>query len=962
MTTAPASALVPVPAGDSERERSANDWRVYGRLLGYVADQKLWFALALVGFLLTAGGEVGFAKIFGLIIDALDEPKPFHVWLFPAAMLALAALRALGSVVGEYTLSRISFHAIHVVRTQLFERLLLMPSAFYDKSTHGHLVSRLTYTAAQLRDTTTDALKVLVSDGLKVVVYLGFLIYQNWLLTLAFAVVAPLVGIIVRFASQRFRKLSERIQRSMGDVTHVTSEAVSGFREIKVFGGERYERERFVAASEQNRRQNLKMTVTKALSAQVLQFLAAAGLAGLVCLIFLPGIGGSMTPGDLAAYLGVAGMLANPIKKLADLSARLQRGLAAAEDIFAQLDQPAEEDDGDLEVDRVNGEIRFEDVAFAYDEDRQTVLRDVSLTLEPGQTVALVGRSGAGKTTLASLIARFYQPTAGRILLDGAPLERYRLSCLRRQIAFVTQDVTLFNDTLANNIAYGCLAGASQEAIDQAVRRAHADAFIEDLPDGLQTLVGDDGVLLSGGQRQRVAIARALLKDAPVVILDEATSSLDAVSERRVQAALDEVMRGRTTIVIAHRLSTVENADLIAVLADGRIVEVGDHSTLMAARGTYAELYETQFQSGDGDAPAALPEPVRAPPPLPVGTLFPLVDAWYGGRFWPRLLWPLGALMAWFARRRRRRFSRGHDKAWRAPVPVVVVGNITVGGTGKTPLVIWLTRWLAARGLRPGVVTRGYGGKGTYPLLATATTPAAVCGDEAALIARRTGCPVMVDPDRSAAVRALTANGDVNIVVADDGLQHYSLQRDVEIAVLDGLRGVGNGMCLPAGPLREPLSRLRACHWVVANGAETGLVADESVMVAAATAFVNIASGERVAPTAFAAAHANDVVAMAAIGNPQRFQATLASVGIQTTVRAFADHHRFVPAELEIRDGATLVVTEKDAEKIKAFAAGKNWWYMEIEMRFAESVDALLTGIFAAQGIALPEVTARTVA
>ena len=956
MAIGPPDAQATPAAGLPERARSASDWTIYRRLLGYVADQKLWFALALLGFLLAAGGEVGFAQTFGLIIDALDAPAPNHVWLFPVAMLALAAGRAIGSMAGDYTLSRISFHAIHVVRSRLFERLLLMPSAFYDKSAQGHLVSRLTYTTAQLRDTTTDALKVLVSDGLKVLVYLGFLLYQNWLLTLAFAVVAPVVGVIVRFASKRFRRLSARIQGSMGDVTHVASEAVSGYREVKVFGGENYERDRFDAASEQNRRQNLKMTVAKASSTQVIQFLAAAGLAGLVCLIFLPGFGGGMTPGDLAAYLGVAGMLANPIKKLSDLNARLQRGLAAAEDIFWQLDQPVEEDEGDIDVERVAGEIRFEDVAFAYDDGRQSVLRDVSLTIEPGQTIALVGRSGAGKTTLANLIARFYLPTAGRILLDGVPLQRYQLSCLRRQIAFVTQDVTLFNDTLANNIAYGCLAGRGEEAVREAVRRAQADGFIDDLPAGLATFVGDDGVLLSGGQRQRVAIARALLKDAPILILDEATSSLDAVSESQVQAALEEVMRDRTTIVIAHRLSTVETADIIALVADGRIAEIGDHRSLMAAGGAYADLYETQFR--DGGEEAAPPQPLPQPPaPLSVANMAPLVHAWYERRFWPRLLWPLGALFAWLAGRRRRRFLSGRAPAWQAPVPVVVVGNITVGGTGKTPLVIWLTRWLATRGLKPGVVTRGYGGKASYPLLATADTPAAQCGDEAALIARRTARPVMVDPDRVAAVRALLANHEVDIVVADDGLQHYGLGRDVEIAVIDGLRGVGNGLCLPAGPLREPLSRLRDCHWIVANGRSTGLVADESVMVAVATAFVNLASGERIAPADYPARFAKRVVAVAGIGNPHRFQATLADVGIQATLRAFPDHHVFTAEDLRLPEGATLVVTEKDAEKIKTFAPKKHWWYMEIEMRFRDAVDGRLERLLAERGIALPSPT-----
>ena len=926
------------------------DWATYRRLLGYVADQKLWFGLAVVGFLLTAAGEAGFAWAFGLIVDAIGAPTPVYAWAFPLLMLGLALARMVGSVAGEYTLSRISFRAIHVIRTHLFERLLLMPSSFFDASAQGHLVSRLTFTTAQLRDTATDALKIIVSDGLKVIVFLGALIYMNWLLTLTFLFITPLVGLIVRFASKRFRRLSNKIQDSMGDVTHVASEAVSGYREVKIFGGERYERSRFFAASERNRRQNLKMMLTKSLSAQTIQYLAALALAVLVFLIFQPKVGGGMTAGDLATYLGLAGMLANPVKKLSDVNARLQRGLAAATSIFAQLDQPQEEDVGQHEVERVAGAIRLKDVSFAYDAASEPVLRNVALDIEAGQTVALVGRSGAGKSTLAGLIARFYQPSGGRILLDGKPLADYRLACLRRQIALVTQDVTLFNDTLANNIAYGGLAGADPKAIADAVRRAHAETFIEAMPQGIDTVVGDDGVLLSGGQRQRVAIARALLKDAPILILDEATSSLDAVSEQHVQAALDEVMQGRTTIVIAHRLSTVEKADLIAVVEDGRIVETGDHATLMAKGGAYAALYKSQFQSRSGAAPQSRP---AALPALPTATATRLVGAWYENRLWPWLLWPLGLLYSWLARRRRRRFLDARSRSWRAPAPVVVIGNITAGGTGKTPLVIWLARWLAERGMKPGVVSRGYGGNARRPMLVDAETPAALCGDEAAIVARRADCPVAIAADRIRAVKLLLANADVDVVIADDGLQHYALQRDVEIAVVDGLRGVGNGLCLPAGPLREPVSRLAECDLVVANGKATGLAPNELVMTAEATALVNVASGERLPPAEFAARQGS-VAALAGIGNPARFEATLRGIGIDVRVQAFPDHHQFKRSDLDT-PAAALVVTEKDAEKIKAFNDIDHCWHVEIEMRFATPVDAPLRALFAGADIAFPK-------
>ncbi|MCY3839948.1 MAG: lipid A export permease/ATP-binding protein MsbA [Gammaproteobacteria bacterium] len=965
----------PATPGASAQSGDPKDWQTYRRLLGYVADQKFYFVLAILGFLVAATCEAGFATVLGVIVDTFaadGEAAPAtdgrfkalvhwavqFAWAIPVAMLVLALLRGLGAIAGEYLLSRISFRAIHVIRSQLFDRLLAMPSAFYDKSAQGHLVSKLTFTAAQLRDSTTDALKIIVQDGLKVIVLMAGMLFLNWMLTLIFLVIAPIVGMIVRYASRRFRRISKRIQDSMGDVTHVASEAVAAYRDVKVYGGEAYERRRFKSASDANRRQNLKMTATKATSAQFIQLLAAGGLAMLVGLLLRPEVAGTMSSGEVVAYLGLAGLLANPIKRLSDVNARLQRGLAAAVDIFGQLDQATEDDAGDLDIDRMEGAIRFEDVSFGY-AGGKPVVKNVSFTVQPGQTVALVGRSGSGKSTLASLIARFYEPSTGAILLDGEPLARYRLTCLRRQIALVPQHVTLFNDTLVNNIAYGGLVDADRESIDAAVRRAHADVFAERMPDGLDTVVGDDGVLLSGGERQRIAIARALLKDAPILILDEATSSLDAHAERHIQAALEEVMRDRTTIVIAHRLSTVEKADLILVVDDGRIIERGDHPALMAANGAYANLYRSHL---DGNGTVQTPpahNPVVPAAARPQGGWFePLVRAWYGRRFWPRLLLPFAALYAWVAKRRRNRFRAGKARSWRAPVPVVVVGNITVGGTGKTPLVIWLAQWLRNRGVRPGVVSRGYGGRGRYPLNVTASTPAAACGDEAAMVARRADCRVVVDPDRPRAARKLLETGDVDVVIADDGLQHYPLERDVEIAVVDGSRGFGNGLCLPAGPLREPASRLEDCDWVVANGEPCAAVPAASRIVARATAFVNLATGRRLTPDDFIACHGNDVLAVAGVGNPKRFQSTLASIGLSPFMRTFPDHHRFASADLEAGEGTAVVVTEKDAEKIKHLdGLQDDCWYLEIQMEFAEPVDDFLEDLLRSRGVDLRDTT-----
>lgn len=966
-----------VPVGSVD----PGDWQTYRRLLGYVGDQKFYFVLAIVGFLVAAACEAGFATVLGVIVDTFNAEEKtapvsddrfkalvswaiLFVWAIPVAMLVLALLRGLGAIAGEYLLSRISFRAIHVIRSQLFDRLLLMPSAFYDKSAQGHLVSRVTFTAAQLRDSVTDALKIIVQDGLKVIVLIGYMAYLNWMLTTIFLVIAPIVGIIVRYASRRFRRISKRIQDSMGDVTHVASEAVAAYRDVKVYGGENYERQRFTAASDTNRRQNLKMTATKAGSAQVIQLLAAGGLAVLVGLLLRPEVAGGMSSGAVITYIGLAGLLANPIKRLSDVNARLQRGLAAAVDIFAQLDRDAEDDAGSLDVERVDGGIRFEDVSFGYDDDKPPVVTGVSFIVQPGQTVALVGRSGSGKSTLASLIARFYEPTSGRILLDGEPVARYRLACLRRQIALVPQHVTLFNDTLVNNIAYGGLAEAGGDAIDAAVRRAHADVFVDRMAQGLETVVGDDGVLLSGGERQRIAIARALLKDAPILILDEATSSLDAHAERHIQAALEEVMRDRTTIVIAHRLSTVEKADLILVVDAGRIIERGDHAALMAANGAYADLYRSHLDdNGARPTPAPRHPVVPIPTPASLGLFKPLVSAWYGGRFWPRLLWPISALYSWVAKRRRRRFRSGKTGTWRAPVPVVVVGNITAGGTGKTPLVIWLVEWLQKRGVRAGVVSRGYGGQAAYPFEVTVSTQATVCGDEAAMVARRANCPVVVDPDRPRAIRRLLETSEIDIVIADDGLQHYALERDVEIAVVDGTRGLGNRLCLPAGPLREPVSRLGECDWVVANGEPSVDAPAASTIIARAVAFVNVATGARKAPDDFVACHGHNVLAVAGVGNPNRFQATLSSVGLAPLMRTFPDHHRFVNADLEAGEGTSVVVTEKDAEKIKHLhGVGDNCWYLEIEMDFPEPVDDFLENLLRSRGVSFRDTVAATVA
>jgi subfamily B ATP-binding cassette protein MsbA len=953
------------PAAD-EPTTGHGDWATYKRLLRYVRPYWVLFVLAVLGFLVGSGAEAYFVNLFGDLIDDWDQSALNASWMIPALMFGAAIARGLGEVIGEMLLSQISFSVVHNIRTQLFDQLLLMPSAYFDASSQGHLVSRITYNVSQLRDTGTDALKAIIQDGGKVLVYFGFMLFLSWQLTLIFVATAPVVGAVAVFASRRFRRISRRIQSSMGTVTHVASETIAGYRVVRIFGGQDYERGRFHRSSRTNRRQNLKMVATKVSSTQIIQIFVAMALAILIALMFRPEIGGALSTGDVVKFLGLAGLLARPIRKLSEVNARLQRGLAAAEDVFGQMDEAPESNLGQLSVERVSGRLEFRNVSFTYEQGPGEVLRDLNLIIEPGQTVALVGKSGSGKSTVASLIPRFYEPSRGEILLDGEPLSSYELQSLRRQIALVTQQVTLFNDTLERNIAYGGLAGADADAIQQAVKRAHAQSFIDELPAGLETVVGDDGVLLSGGQRQRVAIARALLKDAPVLILDEATSALDAESERHIQAALDEVMRGRTTIVIAHRLSTIEQADVILVMEGGQIVESGDHASLLERQGAYAALYQAQFNDEKDDNLQPVAAATHSAGPVGKGalaippaerTLNPLVSAWYSGARWPLWLAPLSWLFVKVAARRRLKFLTGRKPSWRAPVATIVVGNITAGGTGKTPLVIWLVDWLKHNGYRPGIVSRGHGGRsgrrGGDPVVVDAGADPENVGDEAPLLAARTDCPVVIGRDRVAAAQRLLELAPVDVIVADDGLQHYALARDLEIAVLDGHRGVGNGRCLPAGPLREPVSRLAEVDWVISNGRQTGLVDHEFVMKVVPLAFVRVADGsaERVSCEDFAARHRN-VHAVAGVGNPARFAMTLKEVGLLPVLHPLADHHRFDGSELVFGNDWPVVCTEKDAVKVRRLGqVPGNCWYLEIAVSLPEAAQSHLTQLLQAHGI-----------
>lgn len=607
--------MVPFRMANSTQQSSL---KVYLRLLKYVVPYWGLFAISILGFLIFASTQPMLGYMLKFFVDGLSNPGagffssvPYLkdiTWLaelkllqaVPLLIVLIALWQGLGSYLGNYFLARVSMGLVQDLRIALFNNLLTLPNRYFDNHNSGHLISRITYNVTMVTGAATDAIKVVVREGMTVLFLFASLLWMNWKLTMVMLAILPVIGLMVSSASKKFRKQSKKIQVAMGDVTHVAAETIHGYRVVRSFGGENYEQERFKAASEANKDKQLRMVKTSAVYTPSLQLVIYSAMAVLMFLVLL--LRGDSSTGDLVAYITLAGLLPKPIRQLSEVSTTIQKGVAGAESIFEQLDEAPEVDHGTQERERVSGRLEVRNLSFQYPGAEKPVLRDISFVAEPGQMIALVGRSGSGKSTLASLIPRFYHHEQGQILIDGLDVEEYRLRNLRQHIALVTQHVTLFNDSVTNNIAYGDLAGAPLEQVRQAAEAAYASEFIDKLPQGFDTLVGENGVLLSGGQRQRLAIARALLKNAPLLILDEATSALDTESERHIQAALDQVMKGRTTLVIAHRLTTIEKADLILVMDQGEIVERGSHAELLAQNGYYARLHARQFEEG-GEQP-----------------------------------------------------------------------------------------------------------------------------------------------------------------------------------------------------------------------------------------------------------------------------------------------------------------------------------------------------------------------
>jgi subfamily B ATP-binding cassette protein MsbA len=568
--------------------------QTYRRLLSYLRPHWGTFVLGILGAILFSLTQVSMALLVKLLADGTfthRDPRVI-VWI-PAALVGLFAARGLGDFTQTYFMGHVSRHIVKRLRQQMFERVVRLPMSYFDRNSSATLLSRLTFNVEMIGQAATDSVVTLVRESLTIVGSVALLLWLNTRLTLIALAIAPLIAWLMRIINHHFRRYSRRIQDSVGDVTRVAKESFDAPRLIKVYNAEPHLSAQFEAVNEHNRRSNMRLILTKGLANPVIQLIAATGGAVVLWIAIADAIHGRMTMGDLLAFLAALVNVAQPLRNLIGVAGPLQQGVAAAQSLFELIDEPAESEGHGFIAQRVRGEVDFQEVSFAYKGGKQAALRNVSLSVPAGQSIAIVGRSGSGKSTLVSLLPRFYEADSGRVRIDGRNVREYELRSLREQIAVVSQEVVLFNDSIRNNIAFG--RDVSRGAVERAAEAAYAMEFIATQPQGLDTLVGDRGVLLSGGQRQRIAIARALLKDAPILILDEATSALDTEAERQIRAAIGELVRNRTTFVIAHRLSTVEQADRIIVLDAGAIVEDGTHAELLGRGGLYAQLHRLQF-------------------------------------------------------------------------------------------------------------------------------------------------------------------------------------------------------------------------------------------------------------------------------------------------------------------------------------------------------------------------------
>ena len=908
------------------------------RVLGYTYRYRWSFLISVIGFISFAAADIAAVDWLRRIISYIDSDDESLNTLLAMSLIFIAIGRGLGFFIGNYFMSRVGFGIVHDLRAELFQKLHDLPKSYFDANQSGQLINRITFTTTQVSGAASNAVKTFVREGFLLIGLFVYLSILNFKLTILLVGTAPLIALIVYIAGKRLKKLATKIQTAMGDVTHIASEAVDGHVEIKSFNAENYENKRFLEANASNKNQNLKLEATGNLATPIIQILVSISLALVAYFALGSQLGISLDAETFVAFFTAAGLMAKPIRQLSNINIIVQKGLAAANEIFDQLDQQNEDNSGDIDS-LISGDIDFKNVSFSYNTGG-LIIDNISFSIAKNETIAIVGKSGSGKSTIANLIPRFYNHTSGDILIDGISVNEYSLQHLRSSISIVNQSPSLFNDTIAKNIAYGD-DEIDVEKLKESAVQAGCIEFIESLPEGFESEIGDNGVLLSGGQRQRLAIARAFYKDSPIIILDEATSSLDTESELIVQEALEKLITNRTTIVIAHRLSTIENASRIIVLDSGVISETGTHSELLDNKGIYQSLYKNKFEDSPKKKSKALKSSQLYIPEFEDEYNSSIViDSWYKKSLWLYLLLPFSLVFSYLTNRRRRKFVKSKKLSYKSEIPLIVVGNLTIGGTGKTPLVAYIASELVKKGYKPGLVSRGYGGKFRETLHVTNDTPVKQTGDEAQILSKL-NLPFYIDKNRVRAIKTLEENHNCDVIISDDGLQHYNMNRDIEIVVIDGKRRFGNNLTFPAGPLRETKTRLSSVDFIVNNSGPTQ--EDEHLMNISPAKFVHLKSGKSY-PIEKWPMH-KQVHAVAGLGNPGRFFDLLARLGFEIIRHPFPDHHNFDESNIFYLDHLPIIMTEKDASKCRSFDNNKIW-YLTIEAdvsdKFIEELDSKL--------------------